>query len=408
MGKFLEGFRNRRNASSETEGGYRDCIDCGSASLASDGLTQLPGAEGVLATGMRRTLANLYGNCAAAYSLNSIDDSHDSSIQHSRYNLASSSSDPDRSKLHIPGIPASTVNNGFDNVRSVNPKASPLGPYEAISKGGRTCRGSVDVNGELVDPSKVHKMFGNGAAGRMVGSEFNSFSCGSQSYLNQQTDVQRAFRCGLHPDSAPAIALDCTELIGASAVETCQKLHPNQTIGSDGIRLGGSLLSTSSLAPNACLKQPQVSVIAPVNSGDMFVIEGHSIMITDVGNDPFGISRANGNCRGITSQSFTFSFAQSSSFKEMGPVQSTAKAYDYMVQSNGYPADHFPLNHIVQMARKMCEDSKRGVLAGPSSNYLRGAGVRQLRHNTQNPSCSYPPGQCPKSAGSECARSCGV
>jgi hypothetical protein len=208
-------------------------------------------------------------------------------------------------------------------------------------------------------------------------------------------------------------------MIGAASVGACIKLHPNQKIDSGGIKLGDRELSTHSLSPdkNECLKTPNVSVDMPVMSGDMFVFDTHSIMITQVGNDPFGIRAAKGNCSSINADDFNFSFAQSTSHREIGPIQSTARAAsqlgmrDGLRTSSGYSNPNmFPLNHLVAMARVMCERNKRGQASGPSSNFMNGptSYLRQMRHNSSNPACKYPEGKCPQTEGDECAEYCGV
>ncbi len=399
--------RRGRNSAAQTEGRVEHCTTgtCGANNFRSPPLERMPAAEG-LGVGMQRTLTNLYGTCAAARSLNSINVSNERN--HKRYALLKPGEPAGGGDRFIPGISPSTIDAGFDNIRAVNPDRNPMGAYSAVARGARTCTNTVDVNGQQVRPSQVHKIFGNGAAGRMVNGDFNSFSCGSSNYLNSLTTVQRAFRCGLEANSQPAITLDCAELIGASAIASCKKLHPNQTIDGQGIRLGGSLLSTRTLNENACLKQPTISADNPISSGDVFVIETHSIVITEVGNDPFGIAGARGNCDSINSDDLNFSFGQSSSSREIGPVQTTARAYSDLRYGDGFGLNAFPLGSVVQMARMLCKRQKAGRGSGPSSSFIQHSGVRQLRHNSASAACSYPAGQCPKSAGSECSEMCGV
>ncbi|MGH1468250.1 MAG: hypothetical protein ACRBBP_05135 [Bdellovibrionales bacterium] len=398
-----------RNSAAQTEGRVEHCTTgtCGTNNFRSPALARMPAAEG-LGVGMQRTLTNLYGTCAAAESLNSI--SIDSQGNHKRYALLKPGEPAGAGDRLIPGISPSTIDAGFDNIRAVNPNRNPMGPYAAAARGARTCTNTVDVNGQQVRPSQVHKIFGNGAAGRMVNGDFNSFSCGSSNYLNSLTTVQRAFRCGLEENSQPAITLDCAELIGASAIASCKKLHPDQTIDGQGIRMGGSLLSTRTLSNNRCLRTPTVSAANPIASGDIFVVETHSFVITQVGVDPFGIDAAirEGGCDNINSNDLNFSFGQSSSSREMGPVQTTARAYSSLRYGDGFGLNAFPLGSIVAMARTLCKKQRGGRTSGPSTKYIEHSGVRQLRHNSASAACSYPEGQCPKSAGSECSEQCGV
>lgn len=400
-----------RNSSSQAEGRVEHCTTgtCGESSFKSEGLRKLNLPEG-LGIGIQRVIIDLYGTCAAAKPLNHIlTYGYDGSQRHKRYSLKKQGEPLGKGDRYIFGVDAKTIEGGFDNVRAVNSNRPALGAYAAVAEGARRCTNhKVDVKGEKINPIEVHKMFGNGAAGKMVNGKFNSYSCGSQGYLNKQSPAQKAFRCNLEENSAPALALDCAELIGSSAVGSCKKLHPDQTIGGDGIRLGKNLLATWSLVENICLKRPNISAEAPVVSGDIFVIETHSIVITQVGNDPFGVAAAGENCNSINADDLNFAFAQSSSHREIGPIQSTAKAYNEMLQGDGYGVNAFPLNHLVTMARKMCNDKKWGKSkkAGIPSDY--GHGVRQLRHNASNSNCSYPSGECPPIEGTNCSRQCGV
>ncbi len=395
------------------------CNDCTTVSFKSNSLLNIPRGND-LGVGMRRVLTNLYGTCAAKDSLNSLLSIRDGQF-HNRYSLAKPGDPlgPGDRFINFPkkggGFDYDFIKN-FDTIRAVNTAKNPLGPYVLAAKGSKECTNEIDVNGEKLKPSKVHKIFGNGASGRIINNEFNIFSCGASNYLSsakipnsQERARRRAISCGLEVDSPPAIALDCAEFIGAGAIASCKKLHPEQTVGKEGIRLGKSFLSTSSLSKNTCLKSPVISFKAPISSGDIFVIDGHSIVITDIGNDPFNIAAAKGNCDSINSNDLNFSFAHSSSSRELGPIQTTAQAYSGQEFREGLGLNAFPLGAIVILARKLCKDKENGKTdPGPSDNFIKDSKVRQLRHQGSKPSCVYPKGKCPKSVGSECSKMCGV
>lgn len=407
------------NTSGQTEAGL-PCPGgvCDTNTSRVRGPQSIPVGTGALATGMRRALTNLYGFCRAKDPLELKGTSNEITIGHEThrsYQLHSTQAEANAHReFFIPGL---EVTSKFDHVRGVNPNVPASGAYASVERGSRQCSNTVQVGGERIRPSQVHKMFGNGASGRLINNEFGTFSCGSQAYLNTLSEVNKAHFCGLRKDSPPGITIDCAELIGLSAIASCKKLHPNQTFGRRGedsknngkIYINGSQLGTHNLSGNGnpCLNTPPVSAAAPVASGDIFVMGGHSIVITEVGSDPFGIVAAGNNCGSIHASKFNFSFGQSASYGALGPVQTTAEAYSEFT-SFSYRSDPSPLSHLVAMAKAMCLAKNAGRPSGVSTDFIQSRGVRQLRHNKDDSRCSYAEGTCPKSAGSECSDYCGV
>ncbi len=409
-------FRSRNNRG-QTEAGP-PCIECNENGFRADGIQYLPEPNNI-GLGMKKALTNLYGFCKASRPLTSIELPAQTHRSYSLYPTAAEASA--EGGLNVPGIGSGEIARGFDHVRKVNPAAPAAGVYASQERGSRQCTNTVNVGGERIRPSQVPKMFGNGASGRYVDREFGAFSCASQNYLNSLTATQKAYTCGMREGSAPGITMDCAELIGLSATASCKKLHQNQRFGGPGetnatsgrIYINGSQLNTTNLTDvgNDCLKQPEkLNAEMPILQGDIFIIGGDSFVITEVQNDPFNITeiiRKKGDCRSVTAANFRFSFGQSSSYGSIGPMQAEASAFSAMVRPRG-SEEPPPLSSLVAMARKMCEDGKRGRTTGSSRSFIQNQAIRQLRHNSTNPSCSYPPGQCPKSAGDECANYCGV
>ncbi len=377
-----------------------------------------------LGIGMKRVLIHLYGTCAVKDPLNG-KGLYVENLTHDNFTLVGPGVPLGDGDRYIKGIPKS-----FSNLRGVDKRIHPLGPYQSVAKGAKACTNKVKVKGEELELSKVHKIFGYGAGGRLIDGEFNIFSCGAKGFHSnikkKDLPLRKALDCGLDADSLPAITLDCAEFIGAGAIASCKKLHHEQTFskkkkfGPKGqILLGKSFLSTGSLTDrkNECLKQPLISPANPISNGDIFVMGGHSIVITDVEEDPFGILgtlQDKKECHSITSDDLNFSFAHSSSSRELGPIQTTAKSYsNLMIESGYFETDErglknvFPLDSIVLIARKLCEDTKRGKLKpAPSKQSIQDPKVRQLRHQSDNKKCFYKKGECPKSVGSECSKMC--
>lgn len=344
-----------------------------------------------LSDGLSRVLTTLYGTCGAGEPLNHITFNQRA---HNKYELVQSASDVEFGTVHVPGF--------YEEdryLRKIKTSADPLGVYSSV--------GNQAPNACLRSPYRqVHKAFGMGAAGTMVNGRFQVPTC------EGMAGAGKARLCGLHPESAPGVTLDCAELIGATSVAACLKLHKNQSISNSGIMLGRSLLSTRALHgqardSNSCLSAAErISADAPVTKGDIVVIQGHSVVISEVGSDPFGIQRANGNCGGINAGSLNFSFGQSTSRQSTGPINSTTRAWVDVYNRYGFGSEYFPLNKFVQAARKMCEDMKRGSNSWRAEQVFSGFNMTMLRHKSQDPACHFG-ADCPRLTGDECADACG-
>lgn len=378
----------QENRPARTEAGF--CVDCQETNPSRRTPVTYITSRDNMAYGLGRILTSLYGTCAARTPLTRVSFEN----YHYKDRVVRTAAEAGQGYVHVPGF----FVEGRD-LRTIRTASSPLGAYEAV--GNDAPRACLDSSYR-----STHKSFGMGAAGRMVNGQFQIPTC-----REGMTPSQKARLCGLTPDSPPGVTLDCAELLGASSVAACLKMHKNQSVGVDGIKLGSYLLSTRSLHnlardSQSCMNaRSNISADSPVVPGDIVVVGTHSVMISAVGTDPFGIARAGGNCSSIDAGDLNFSFGQSSSRQQLGPINSTTQAWVTSFNNYGFGTEYFPLNKFVLVARKMCEDQKRGRSSWTADTAFSGFGMTMLRHKTDEPGCKYGD-DCPKVSGDECADAC--
>jgi hypothetical protein len=410
FGKMFSSFKGRNSTSSTEATVPIGCTTgmCTNNPFRNEPVQPIP--QDGLANGAARVLTTLYGACDAARPLNSININAVSRNRAWRAAQATTSQSDAAAnadwKVHVPGF-----NEPNRDLREISNSAqfNQSGPYAAALR-GRMCRSNPGFN-----VAGAPKAFGMGAGGAMVGGQYNITRCGQSSYVNALSPVQKAYRCGLTPGSQPAITIDCAEFIGAAAVASCKKLHKDQVLDGSGFKFpGGRELSTAAMVSvgksggGSCLSNtPNISPDSSIQAGDIFAgASAHSVMITRVGNDPLGISKAKrrtGGCDSLSYNDMDFDMAHSPSHASLGPINSSARAYASLID-RAQITNPYPLNKILAMAKVLC---KRQA-AGSAQSFMNDSKFSLLRHKTSDPGCSYPPGQCPKVAGDQCADECGV
>jgi len=408
-GSFLSIFKGR-NSRNRTEG--RVPINCtggcpSRGAFRNEPLQPIP-RDG-LAGGVSRVMATIYGACEAARPLNSIEvDSARRNQSYGSYLATDNKKQAMKSswKKYIPGFKSRDY-----DVREITNSSQfvQAGPYGAAMR-GRVCRSNPGFN-----VTSSPKTFGYGSGGAMVNGQYNILRCGQASYLKSLSSAQKAYKCGLSPNSQPAITLDCAEFLGAAAIASCKKFHKNQTLDGSGFKFpGGRELSTASMISIAkggggsCLtNNPTIGPNSSIQAGDMFAgSSAHSVMISSVGNDPLGIAaakRRRGGCDSISYGDLNFTMAHSPSHTSLGPINTTARAYARMVTGAGL-RQAYPLNKIIAMAITIC---KRQANGGAQS-FMNDSKFSLLRHKSSDPACSYSKKDCPPLTGDECADECGV
>lgn len=362
-----------------------------------------------LAGGVARVLATVYGACDAARPLNAI--SMDAVTRNKAMNTYRATNDKAKAQnsgwqIHVPGFREANR-----DLREISNPAqyNSAGPYAAAMR-GRVCRSNPGFN-----VSSAPKTFGYGASGKMHNGEYNILRCGQASYFNSLSPAQKAYKCGLAPNSKPAITIDCAEFIGAATIASCKKLHKNQTVDGSGFKFpGGRELSTGAMVAagkeggGSCISnKPTIGPDSSIQAGDIFAgSSAHSVMITRVGNDPLGIAKAKrraGGCSSLSYSDMDFDMAHSPSHAGIGPINSSARAYANLID-RAQLSHPYPLNKILAMAITLCNQqsvkSAHLVINDPKFSLLR--------HKSGDPDCSYSKDKCPKLAGDECADECGV
>lgn len=386
----------------------------------SEPLRSIPQEENI-GSGALKALTVLYGTCEAAKPLKRIKANDD--IRHPAYKHLDATNSPKIGKLkgfvHIPGFDAGKESNPR-SLREVTNSKDFLhgGPYgAALKEQDNMCPSNSK---QEVNPATTPKVFGYGASGHLnKKGEYDLFSCAKPSYTKRLSAAGHAYRCGTTKKSNHSIALDCAEFIGAAAVASCKKLHKNQTINSKGFSLPvegkkkelgtRSLVATAeSKSSKSCLaSKSNVSISAPLKEGDVFASSGkHALMITKVGSDPLGVQKGlKKGCKNMTFYDFNFDMAHSASHGGLGPINSSARNYAVLV--NGIAkAPAYPLNKILVIARRMCEDARRGKKSSVVKDPKDRAALSLIRHKSDDPACSYPAGKCPELAGHDCADHC--
>lgn len=400
---------------------------CTDNRFKSKGLEPFP--QGDIGNGALRVLTSLYGTCEAALPERNLhprgyDKKRKKSyykIREDSYHHLDASNDPNAQKskgsVHIPGF--KVPKGKRRSLREITDPKDFLnnGPYGvAVQNNVNMCPAKKHGG---INPAKVPKVFGYGAGGHLNSKgEYDLFKCGDPKRASRLSSVQKAYQCGVTPQSKHAIGIDCAELVGAAAIASCKKLHKNQILDSRGFRITkGRELSTGSLVDKDILKSKgsclandaKLNLSSPLMPGDIIAgSHAHAVMITKVRPNPLGIEEglAKG-CDKMTIENFNFDMGHSPSHGALGPLSSSARDYAKLVKSGGN--DPYPLNKILAMAKVMCHKAKRGQSSGKATSFVDqedGAKISLLRHKSSDPACSYSADKCPKITGDSCADYC--
>jgi hypothetical protein len=160
---------------------------------------------------------------------------------------------------------------------------------------------------------------------------------------------------------------------------------------------------------NSCFVADQIARDGSLHSGDIMAWPGHTLLIDQVGTDPFGLDqlRRNGDLTSAQScdrpslevlNNLNFTIIQSGAMGDLPAAR--IKASDYVRNSSAPVKEHF-----LNMWKKACYAQLDPNFSETFSNL---SGFRMLRHKgDKDPRCLFPPENTPKMANeNECTQGC--
>jgi hypothetical protein len=127
----------------------------------------------------------------------------------------------------------------------------------------------------------------------------------------------------------------------------------------------------------SCFEYPQLQKDKSIQSGDIFVIPGHTFIIESSGVDPFGLKGITDCKRQLSSRRFNFTIIHSSSAHGRVGIQRNS-ATDY-VKHNDYAGAA-----IIEIAQKACRAQTGKAISKASEPDV----VSVLRHVSENPTAN--------------------
>jgi hypothetical protein len=217
---------------------------------------------------------------------------------------------------------------------------------------------------------------------------------GRPSFNGNEIDLFQLRRTG----GAPFVGIDCSAFVSSALSVAGLKL-------TEGVRNASSNMATSHglfayHSKNSCFNRPQMTAQKTIQPGDVIAYPGHTYMIDEVGDDPFGFAQA--RQRGkfpssaigchrfeVRKQDLDFTIIQSSGYGDMPAMRIRAKDY-----YSGY-------TQLRNMAVQAC----LAHFGQPMNTSRLGSVI--LRHKgAENPKCVFTEDKKPSLRGEQCTGGC--